>query len=136
MSDKRLQYLEAMGIEVWTLRQRPVDESDAQFAANTNIGEDENLPMFETDFVREQDEAQTQAVNPPVVEADPIPATESAWTELQAEVAACRRCSLCETRTQTVFGTGNDRADWMVIGEAPGQSEDEQGKPFVGRAGQ
>ena len=57
------------------------------------------------------------------------------WVSLQEEVAGCRRCSLCETRTQTVFGTGNKNADWMLIGEAPGQSEDIEGKPFVGKAG-
>lgn len=57
------------------------------------------------------------------------------WTDLQAEVADCKKCALCETRTQTVFGTGNKAADWMIIGEAPGQHEDEQGKPFVGKAG-
>ena len=57
------------------------------------------------------------------------------WIELETEVANCTKCTLCQTRTQTVFGTGNKAADWMVIGEAPGQNEDEQGKPFVGKAG-
>ena len=60
---------------------------------------------------------------------------QQAWAELEAEVASCTLCGLCQTRTQTVFGTGNKQADWLVIGEAPGQSEDEQGKPFVGKAG-
>ncbi len=58
------------------------------------------------------------------------------WTTLQEQVASCEQCELCATRTQTVFGSGNQQADWMFIGEAPGQSEDEQGLPFVGRAGQ
>ena len=57
------------------------------------------------------------------------------WQELRATVAACRRCSLHETRTQTVFGVGNENADWMIIGEAPGAEEDRRGEPFVGRAG-
>lgn len=56
--------------------------------------------------------------------------------ELSARVAACRKCSLCETRTQTVFGSGNTHAEIMFIGEAPGADEDAQGLPFVGRAGQ
>lgn len=55
---------------------------------------------------------------------------------LAAAVAACRACGLCETRTQTVFSDGTGRARVMFIGEAPGQHEDEQGVPFVGRAGQ
>lgn len=51
-------------------------------------------------------------------------------------VKGCTRCSLCETRTQTVFGTGNPQADLVFVGEAPGFYEDKQGKPFVGKAGQ
>jgi DNA polymerase len=58
------------------------------------------------------------------------------WDELAATVRECRLCGLCETRTQTVFGTGDVRARLMVIGEAPGAEEDRQGEPFVGRAGQ
>jgi DNA polymerase len=60
---------------------------------------------------------------------------QNSWTDLESEVAKCTQCALCETRTQTVFGTGNKNADWMIIGEAPGQHEDQQGKPFVGNAG-
>jgi len=58
------------------------------------------------------------------------------WEPLRERVAACTACELCKTRTQTVFGVGNQRAEWLVIGEAPGAEEDRQGEPFVGRAGQ
>lgn len=55
---------------------------------------------------------------------------------IQSEVAACRRChELATTRTQTVFGVGNQRARLCFMGEAPGADEDRQGIPFVGRAG-
>ncbi|MBX3704096.1 MAG: hypothetical protein KF822_10000 [Steroidobacteraceae bacterium] len=57
------------------------------------------------------------------------------WPELEQAVRGCRLCSLCETRTQTVFGTGDRHARLMVVGEAPGAEEDRQGEPFVGRAG-
>ena len=57
------------------------------------------------------------------------------WDELEARVAACTRCELARSRTQTVFGIGNRDADWMIIGEAPGAEEDRYGEPFVGRAG-
>ena len=57
------------------------------------------------------------------------------WPQLEATVAACRACGLCAGRTQTVFGVGARSADWMVIGEAPGENEDRQGQPFVGQAG-
>jgi len=51
------------------------------------------------------------------------------------EVRNCTKCSLCQSRTQTVFGQGDPAAGLMFIGEGPGQNEDEQGLPFVGRAG-
>lgn len=56
--------------------------------------------------------------------------------ELYREVRNCERCPLHATRTQAVFGAGNANADLMFVGEAPGQQEDLQGIPFVGRAGQ
>ncbi len=62
-------------------------------------------------------------------------ADEFGWDELRTAVAACTRCRLHESRTQTVFGVGNTEADWMIIGEAPGAEEDRRGEPFVGRAG-
>ncbi|HSB37214.1 MAG TPA: uracil-DNA glycosylase [Thermoanaerobaculia bacterium] len=55
---------------------------------------------------------------------------------LAGEVAACRKCRLCETRTQTVFSDGSPEARILFVGEAPGADEDAQGVPFVGRAGQ
>jgi len=57
-------------------------------------------------------------------------------SKLEKSVSICKACILCETRTQTVFGTGSSHAKIMFIGEAPGAEEDKQGKPFVGRAGQ
>lgn len=64
------------------------------------------------------------------------PPAESAWEPLEQCVKQCAQCGLHQTRTQTVFGTGNRHARVMFIGEAPGAEEDRQGKPFVGRAGQ
>ena len=57
------------------------------------------------------------------------------WDALAARVADCTSCRLCEKRTNTVFGVGDREADWMLIGEAPGENEDKQGEPFVGQAG-
>lgn len=96
----RLNYLHAMGIDVWLPRRtaQPLLQADGDRAAS------------------------------------PAP-TGDDWVELEAEVSVCTQCPLCETRTQTVFGTGNKTADWLLIGEAPGQHEDQQGKPFVGNAG-
>ncbi len=58
------------------------------------------------------------------------------WPALQAAVADCRACGLCQGRTNTVFGVGDTQSDWMIVGEAPGENEDRQGEPFVGAAGQ
>lgn len=60
----------------------------------------------------------------------------SSLEETQAVALACRKCGLCQTRNNVVFFDGNPEAKLMIIGEGPGQHEDEQGVPFVGRAGQ
>lgn len=104
----RLQYLEAMGIDVWMLRAKEHSEQPLSFDADA--GDD--------------------TVDPKTAES-----VQTSWATLQTEVSGCTKCALCETRTQTVFGDGNKNADWMIIGEAPGQHEDLQGKPFVGNAG-
>ena len=101
----RLQYLEAMGIDVWVTRQQSLTPA--------NPAETGEQPK--TDLSSHK---------------------HAEWLNLQQQVAVCRNCMLCETRTQTVFGVGNHHAGWMLIGEAPGQDEDLQGEPFVGKAGQ
>ncbi|AWI52262.1 uracil-DNA glycosylase [Aquabacterium olei] len=58
------------------------------------------------------------------------------WAALRATVAGCQACSLGASRKQAVFGVGHEQADWMIVGEAPGEQEDREGEPFVGRAGQ
>ncbi|MBI2754821.1 MAG: uracil-DNA glycosylase [Betaproteobacteria bacterium] len=57
------------------------------------------------------------------------------WTTLKAKVAGCTDCRLRATCKQTVFGVGDERAAWMLVGEAPGSEEDRLGEPFVGQAG-
>lgn len=58
------------------------------------------------------------------------------WDALAQAVAQCRACDLCNGRRNTVFGSGDQRAEWLIVGEAPGEGEDLQGEPFVGQAGQ
>ena len=103
----RLQYLEAMGIDVWL----PRESMDSAQPLSSEVVTDNTEPDTT------------------------IKSTTDNWNVLQAEVANCTKCTLCKTRTQTVFGAGNKQADWMLVGEAPGQHEDEQGQPFVGNAG-
>jgi len=110
---QRLRYLAAMGIDVWV----------PKFATQAGAVRHESVQTAQETF---PDESASLGQNQQIADT---------WESLQAEVAACRLCSLCETRTHTVFGTGNPHADWLFIGEGPGQHEDEQGKPFVGKAG-
>lgn len=70
--------------------------------------------------------------------ADPARAERIArmdWPALKNAVTSCQACGLCTSRHSTVFGTGDESADLMIIGEAPGQEEDRLGEPFVGQAG-
>jgi len=76
-----------------------------------------------------------QAVTPTIKTAPVTKTDASTLNELQELIGNCQRCKLCEQRKNIVFGVGNPNADLMFIGEGPGADEDEQGIPFVGRAG-
>lgn len=103
----RLAYLEAMGIDVWQTRTVA------------------NVPEELVSEMPDQDSSVSGALDIQLLD----------WQQLQQMVSTCTACSLHETRTQTVFGTGRRDADWLIIGEAPGHEEDLSGEPFVGRAG-
>ena len=66
----------------------------------------------------------------------PVLAPIQNWEQLDDAVAHCTACTLHTTRTQSVLGVGDRNADWLIIGEAPGVEEDQQGEPFVGQSGQ
>lgn len=151
---RRLQYLEAMGIDVWqpiagrfgaasgfgsvqpaaeqshTVTSAPPSEKDDQAALQALPSEPDagNLLSGHGDIA--EADINNIGVAPSVSIAD------MDWDTLRQTVAECRNCGLCEGRTQTVFGVGNKHAEWMLIGEGPGQQEDLQGEPFVGKAGQ
>jgi DNA polymerase len=111
---ERLQRLEALGIDVYL--RRGLRGPAAQAAASAPA------------------EAAAVVTSPLASAATNVQALD--WPGLRAAVAACTRCELHRTRTQTVFGVGDPAARLMFIGEAPGAEEDRQGEPFVGRAGQ
>lgn len=106
MDARRLEYLNALGVEVWLPRRLQAVPAPGP------------VPV------------------PVVVPVPVAPVLSERWEELKAEVAACRKCALHATRTQAVFGVGDIHAEWLVVGEAPGAEEDRRGEPFVGRAGQ
>ncbi len=105
--DPKLDYLRAMGIQAWSPRSAEEGMVEAPLDA---------------------------APEDPRRSEEEIAALD--WEPLERAVAACQRCELHRTRTQTVFGVGHRQAEWLIIGEAPGAEEDRQGEPFVGRAGQ
>lgn len=61
---------------------------------------------------------------------------EEKWEQMKDGLQQCERCGLCRTRIQAVLGVGNPKSQVLLVGEAPGRMEDEQGEPFVGRSGQ
>lgn len=74
-------------------------------------------------------------VSEPVKDSARPPVSEMNWDQLKTAVSQCAACPLSQTRTQTVFGVGDENADWLFVGEGPGAREDEIGEPFVGQAG-
>jgi len=118
-SELRQEYLAALGLKSWTLRAAAPGSSPA-----TEV------------FAAAEVLTAPPVAAPQVLTAPPAREAGVDWPELRARVAACTRCGLSATRTQTVFGVGNLHADWLIVGEAPGADEDRKGEPFVGRAGQ
>ena len=120
-SDRQQAMLREIGVRVW------VPSHDAP-------GDDEvAVPPQAVKLAQ----AVAQAVAPAATAATARLATATLdWPALREAVVACTACKLCTGRRQTVFGVGNPRAHWMIVGEAPGEQEDRQGEPFVGKSGQ
>jgi DNA polymerase len=114
---QRNAYLKAMGISLWQAREGVFP--DAPVAASI-----------------ENPSAVVVAVEHPIVETEEVVTpTPLDWPQLKQAVVDCQACDLHQTRQQTVFAAGNPQADWMIIGDAPGDEENAQGEPFVGAAG-
>ena len=128
-----------MGVDVWVRRPGSplagVGTWDAQALARA--GEGAQAPVI-AEAVAGPAAMVRVAETPGVARAPFEPATGDVavrWDALRSEVLSCTKCALHQGRTQGVLGVGPRRADWMVIGEAPGAEEDRRGEPFVGRAG-
>src|SRR5262245_21639934 len=127
-----------MGVTVWTPREARLGADAEPDAPRATEPEPVALPPVDV-----KPAAPPKGAVPAVPEAAAASPSTSpgsdatlGWAELRRRVAACVRCGLHSTRTNTVFGVGDEAADWMFIGEAPGADEDAQGEPFVGRSGQ
>lgn len=128
-SERQQAMLEAMGLRVWSTpaaTEAAVIASVVEAPAQAVDPVPVPLPVPAASAV--------PVITRPLVEAGAV--ADMDWVQLREAVTGCRACGLCESRKHTVFGVGNQRAHWMVVGEAPGQQEDLQGEPFVGPAGQ
>lgn len=137
-TSRQASMLEAMGLRLWT---RPVIDQPALEPIRTRppITDTAARPARrvggEALDQRETKPRADHAIRSPDQAADAADVSAMDWPALREAVSQCRACGLCESRTQTVFGVGHERAHWMVVGEAPGEQEDLLGEPFVGTAG-
>jgi uracil-DNA glycosylase len=150
-NERQRRMLAAMGVRLWSPAAAPAAPPAAPAEASTVAAVAERpveAPVARAP-VPEAARAPAPVRATPAVAAapreaptDPVLAERAAhiatlgWGPLQDAVASCTACGLCESRRQTVFGVGHAQADWMIVGEAPGEQEDQQGEPFVGPAGQ
>ncbi len=121
--DDQLVMLREIGIRFWPAPEE-APEPEAAIAAPEDLATPSRAPVA----------ARSALAGALPDTASPVATLD--WPALREAVAACTACTLCETRRQTVFGVGNPRAHWMIVGEAPGEQEDRQGEPFVGKSGQ
>jgi uracil-DNA glycosylase len=132
-TERQAAMLEEMGLRVWN--PAPVGEpSPAAVAAMPDVAP---APV-EARAARAPVGAPPAppAVRQAVPGSRPLDVDTMDWPALRDVVGGCTACGLCKGRTQTVFGVGNERAHWMIVGEAPGEQEDLKGEPFVGKSGQ
>ena len=137
MDKRRASVLQEMGVTRWVPRAAKTASEQPEPAMREAAWESpvEEIPTPATSVSRPAPQPDIRPDSDMAAPAVADPRADT-WEALRQRVAHCTACSLHETRTQTVFGVGNVNADWMVIGEAPGQEEDRRGEPFVGRAGQ
>lgn len=138
LDDRQRAMLAEMGVRVWwpqgiaTPAEAPLTVPESPVAVHAKSGAQVHAP---TSVPKPRDPLTAARPEPVKGQVLPHGVAQMDWPTLQATVAECQACGLCRTRRNTVFGVGPTRADWMVIGEAPGENEDLQGEPFVGQAG-
>lgn len=131
LDSRRRAYLAAMGIDLWRARVRVASGDRPQLVQVRP----QAASQAEPERAKADQNAGLDGAASRVEQTD-TPAAELDWPDLADRVAQCRDCGLCESRTQTVFGAGNTQADLLLVGEGPGEDEDQRGEPFVGQAGQ
>jgi uracil-DNA glycosylase len=126
---RHLEFYRDLGVR-WIARGQAA-KSGAGAAANTAAAPGGAVPA-----VRSSPSAVSRAFASTRSMFDAVPQMNETLEQIREDLGDCRRCKLALGRRNIVFGSGNPRAELMFVGEAPGADEDEQGLPFVGRAGQ
>jgi uracil-DNA glycosylase family 4 len=124
--NRRALFLHEMGVgPLWTRRvgSGPVDQLTEMPSVSIDAGDAPGNPQVGTG-------TSFRATAPSAAEI-----AEMDWIQLKESVSGCVKCDLCQTRTRTVFGVGDEKAKWLFVGEGPGYNEDLTGEPFVGQAG-
>lgn len=132
-SDRQAAMLAEMGIRVWARPSAPDAAPEIETSPEPFHQPVRAVPPS-VPLVNPPSAKYAAADSPPRTRPTGIDTME--WPALRDAVAGCTACKLCQGRTQTVFGVGNERAHWLIVGEAPGEQEDRQGEPFVGKSGQ
>lgn len=136
LDDRQRAMLAEMGVRVWMQQaeraapalasvaaQTAAPPTSQQGAASTSVHPVSNAP---------------QMVSVPIVDISNLPdgIASMDWAQLQSAVMACTGCGLCQSRQQAILGEGLASADWMIVGDAPGEEEDQAARSFAGPAGQ
>ncbi|QHE78519.1 uracil-DNA glycosylase [Hydrogenophaga sp. PBL-H3] len=124
--------LAEMGVRVWAPKTQAVTLQSTATPAAPSIAALATPPAAPAPVAQPA----VARTTPPEAARPVSPVATLDWPALREAVAGCQACGLCQGRTNTVFGVGDEHADWMVVGEAPGENEDLRGEPFVGAAGQ
>lgn len=144
LDERQRAMLQEMNIRVWWPQAAVAIEAVAPPAPRAPLTP--SAPEF---IVPRAEPARSGTINPsengatPALQPSPTGIDTMDWPALQAAVAGCQACKLCAGRKNTVFGVGQaapapglaPHADWLIVGEAPGENEDLAGEPFVGQAG-
>ncbi|MBY0265602.1 MAG: uracil-DNA glycosylase [Burkholderiales bacterium] len=131
---RQVEMLREMGITpLWRLRAAAAEVVPAENAAEQSVLAAAPEPVPATAPVARVSEPAPVSAPAVAMPAGDVAAMD--WPALKSCVAGCTACSLHKTRNKTVFGVGDEQADWLFVGEGPGADEDMQGEPFVGQAG-
>ena len=139
-SEHQRAMLKEMGIRLWSPQADPLRGQTGTPLPPAGRGEGEALASPDVAVVERPPavalRVEERAVVPTTIGPRAVGMEAMDWPALREAVASCTACKLCKGRTQTVFGVGHQNANWMIVGEAPGEQEDRQGEPFVGKSGQ